>query len=44
MDPALAQLVEGSPYLSITESGRVQCSLNGHEFPPKLELVQSFVK
>lgn len=45
MDPALQQLVEThAPYLSVGEGGRILCSLNGHQFPPRLDLVQSFVR
>jgi hypothetical protein len=45
MDPALQQLVEAHrPYLTITEDGKVKCELNGHCFPPKLDLVSGFIK
>ena len=45
MDAALQQVVEAhKPYLTVTEDGKIKCELNGHCFPPKLELVGGFIK
>lgn len=45
VDPALKELVEANKkYFSITPEGKVKCEINGHTFPPKLEVVKAFIK
>uniref|UniRef100_A0A7S3R138 Vacuolar protein sorting-associated protein 13 VPS13 adaptor binding domain-containing protein n=1 Tax=Dunaliella tertiolecta TaxID=3047 RepID=A0A7S3R138_DUNTE len=45
MDPALAQLLEEHKrYFSILPDGKVKCEINGHQFPPRLDVATAFIK
>jgi hypothetical protein len=45
LDPQLSTLLkEHSSYFSLGSDGRVVCSINGHQFPPKFDVISAFVK
>jgi len=45
MDKELETIIDAqAPYLRVIEGGKVECTLNGHTFPPTIDAIQSFVK
>lgn len=44
LDPQLAALLEQHKQHFALEGGKVKCLLNGHCFPPRLDVVSAFVK
>ncbi len=45
MDPQLQGLLDQhKQHLVIEENGKIKCLLNGHTMPPKLEVIQAFVR
>lgn len=39
-----ALLGEHEKHLTVLPDGRVQCELNGHTMPPRLDVVRAFVR
>ena len=39
-----ALLAEHEKCLTVLPDGRIQCELNGHTMPPRLDVVRAFVK
>lgn len=37
-------IAEHSPYLQLTEEGRVRCTLNGHVMPARRDAIETLVK
>ena len=45
MDAGLQSLIDAhAPYLRVVEGGKVECTLNGHTFPPNAQAIEAFVK
>ena len=43
-DPALRALIEQHSAYFKYEGGKVHCTLNGHAFPARLDVVQAFIR
>ncbi len=37
-------LAEHSKYFTRTEDGKVKCECNGHQFPPRLDVLSAFIQ
>lgn len=45
MDKALEALIAAhAPYFKVTPEGKVECTLNGHAFPPSAAQIEAFIK
>jgi hypothetical protein len=45
--PEISALLEQhklSQYFSLTPEGKVKCEINGHQFPPRLDVATAFIK
>ena len=45
MDPEVQSLVnDNAPYLRVLDNGKIECTLNGHAFAPKKDVIEAFLK
>lgn len=45
MEPELQALVEAhAPYLRVLDDGKIECTLNGHAFAPRKDVIEAFVR
>lgn len=45
LDPQLQQLLEAhKQHFKLTDSGKIECTLNGHTLPARLDAVSAFIQ
>ena len=45
LDAEIKALIKAhSPYFEPLDNGKVKCTLNGHEFAPRKDVIEAFVK
>lgn len=45
MDDGVLELITAhDPYLKVNDAGKVECTLNGHAMPARVDAIQAFVK
>ena len=45
LDAEIKSLIKAhSPYFEALDNGKVKCTLNGHEFAPRKDVIEAFVK
>jgi len=45
LEPQLRELLEAhKEYFQMTDNGKIECTLNGHTLPPRLDAVSSFIQ
>jgi len=44
LDKGIQALIKAhSPYFEPLDNGKVKCTLNGHEFAPRIDVIEAFV-
>lgn len=44
-DPQLQELLQAhKDFFKVADNGKIECTLNGHTLPPRLDAVASFIK
>lgn len=45
LEPQLRELLEAhKDHFKLADNGKIECTLNGHTLPPRLDAVASFIK
>lgn len=43
-DDVLKQLQDEAAYFKVNEAGKIECILNHHAFPPRLDIIKAFIR